>query len=552
MKYLLCSLLILQLFSCSAHIANPKVTSVSLSTASLSVDTSNGLVYDENNTLLEKLILNITVRESFQYLINVNGIELDTFLYEGDHKIPFEWSRLLPFDSLVIMTGVDVIPDEQTIIVSTSYITPQNVISLKSEYDHIVEGSSGNFYNENNELLEALVVKVTVTNNGLYTVGVNGIELDTTLLKGIHTLSFQWDEIIPVDTIRITAGVDGENYQQKISIPVIGAYFFNSPYLKYQWNLKAGDEAFMNTWGIDSSAHINIEPVWQSNRGSGVRVAVIDFDIDPFHEDLADNVIATYDAYLKVETLSPRTNKGYHGTMVAGVIGGVSQNEIGIVGVAPEVDLILISERSGFDDAAIRAFEYARDMGAQVINCSWGVNELREPLKDIIREMYESGITVVFAAGNNGADYDASGVEDISELPWVIGVGASTELNDYWDSSAYGAELEILAPGASVNSPAILGLDGMGANGSNRQKELVNENYQFWKGCSFSAPTVAAVVALMYAENPDLTPDQIRSYLIQSADKVGGVDASYNSNGYDQRRFYGKLNAYKAVMMSRN
>jgi serine protease len=170
-----------------------------------------------------------------------------------------------------------------------------------------------------------------------------------------------------------------------------------------------------------------------------------------------------------------------------------------------------------------------------------------------MKSLYNAGITIVFASGNNGADLDTNGSHDESEVPWVIGVGASGENNDVTTYSDYGQNIDLIAPGGDTQlSVGILGLDDMGFKGSRNQRNIVNNNYAFTDGTSFACPIVAGTVALMYSVNPSLTPAQIRDLLIHTTDKVGNTN--YNSNGFDvtKRRAYGKLNTTRAVTAASN
>ena len=95
-------------------------------------------------------------------------------------------------------------------------------------------------------------------------------------------------------------------------------------------------------------------------------------------------------------------------------------------------------------------------------------------------------------------------------------------------------------------SIGVLGIDDMGAKGSDNQNGLVNNNYAFTFGTSFAAPIVAGVVTLMYSVNPNITPKQVRDILIDTAEKVGGDDL-YEDEGFDTYRAYGKIHADRAV-----
>jgi len=280
-----------------------------------------------------------------------------------------------------------------------------------------------------------------------------------------------------------------------------------------------------------------------------VKVAVIDDGAQPTHEDLKDNIILTYNADNGSSIIYVQLPHGSHGNTCGGFI-VAPLNGKGIVGVAPESKLIAIRQNELDDAKTIEAFEYAKNNGAKVISCSWGSNDVSEILVSQLKKMYDAGITVVFASGNEGRTLDIDNVNDESEVEWVIGIGASTENNDVSSYSNYGKNIDLIAPGGdTLLSSGILGLDDMGTNGGYKQYNLVNNNYSFTDGTSFSTPVTAGVIALMYSINPNITPKEVRDILIQTADKVGGSsDASYDANGFDRRRAYGKINASKAVL----
>jgi len=110
---------------------------------------------------------------------------------------------------------------------------------------------------------------------------------------------------------------------------------YSEPYFKNAWHLQ-------RVKGTNPDSHINIFDAWNSGVfGDGVKVAVIDFEFNPFHEDIKDNVIETFN----VDTNSPEVIKSYphsrHGTGCADIIAG-EKNEVGTIGVAPHAKLILI------------------------------------------------------------------------------------------------------------------------------------------------------------------------------------------------------------------
>jgi len=319
------------------------------------------------------------------------------------------------------------------------------------------------------------------------------------------------------------------------------------PYYSYAWHINPDKNTLIEEgYQVEIESDIHLQEAWTITKGSQVKVAVIDEGFDIGHEDLASNVIVAYNIG---ENNSDVSSDGYgasHGSTCAGFI--VSPvNGKGIVGIAPEAKLIAIKQWNSSDADMIRGFEYAKNQGAKVINCSWGTGQVSQAVEAELKSLYDAGITVIFAAGNRQIDMDDEGYHDESESPWVIGVGATSEANDVTEYSDYGSQLDILAPsGNSLYSIGLLGIDDMGDEGSHNQKDLVNNNYTFTSGTSFSAPIVAGVVTLMYSANPNITPKQVRDILISTTEKVGG-DSLYKDEGFDTYRAYGKIHADRAV-----
>jgi len=322
----------------------------------------------------------------------------------------------------------------------------------------------------------------------------------------------------------------------------------NEPYFKYLWHLDASKSVLNASYNINENADIHIFKAWELSKGEGVKVAVIDDGAEPSHEDLQENIILTYNADDANEKVFFASENASHGNTCAGFIASPINGK-GIVGVAPKAKLIIIRQNEQSDAKAILAFEYAKNNAAKVISCSWGSNDVSEILVSELKKLYDAGITVVFASGNDGISLDKEGINDESEVEWVIGVGASGENNDITSYSNYGENIDILAPaGDTWTSLGVLGLDNMGTSGSRNQGNLVTNNYSFVDGTSFSTPITAGVIALMYAVNPNITPKEVREILIQTADKIASNDADYDNNGFDIQRAYGKINAEKAVL----
>lgn len=314
------------------------------------------------------------------------------------------------------------------------------------------------------------------------------------------------------------------------------------PLYGYAWHLHEAQEDFATRFNIDSDAGIAVEPLWHSVLGSGVTVAVLDDYFEPTHPDLQGRVIATFNARTGTSDVTPPSGTLAHGQMCAGLI-AAEANGIGITGVAPEADLILIGSAFYSDSDIIRAFEYAINSGADIISCSWGSYNVSEAVADTIKRAYEANITVIFAMGNDNINLDDGYYNDESELPWVIGVGSSSENNERSSYSNYGTALDCLAPGGiSLGLPAtdLSGYAGYTPSYDTLAYSYLGSDYAFIKGTSASAPVVAGAAALLKSLRPELTPDAVREQLITHADKIGS-DA-YDATGFNLYYGYGKIN----------
>lgn len=314
------------------------------------------------------------------------------------------------------------------------------------------------------------------------------------------------------------------------------------PLYKYAWHLHKPDEDFATRFGISDGAGIGIEPFWLRNRGAGVTVAVLDDYFEPTHPDLHGRVLDVYNAHTGTTVVTPPAGATAHGQVCAGLI-AAEANGIGIAGVAPEADLILIGSAFFSDADIIRAFEYAKSHGADVISCSWGSYSVSEAVADAIKSAYDANITVVFAAGNDNVNLDEGYYDDESELPWVIGVGSSSEYNVRSPYSNYGGALDCLAPGGvSIGLPGtdLSGYSGYSPAYDSLSYSYLGTDYAFLKGTSAAAPVTAGAAALIKSRYPGLTPDAVREMITAHAEKIGSDP--YDAAGFNPYYGYGKVN----------
>src|SRR6266545_2337297 len=285
---------------------------------------------------------------------------------------------------------------------------------------------------------------------------------------------------------------------------------------------------------------------WNTTTGSSsVVVAVIDEGIDKLHPDLQAN-IWTNPAEVAGNGIDDDGNgfiddvNGYnfagntgtipaenHATHVAGTIGAVGNNNTGVVGVNWHVSLMslkFIDGSAGSTADAIRACNYSRQMhdlwvstngmkgaNVRVLNNSYGGGGFNQSFFDAINTLNQSGILFVAAAGNapDSPDPDNDSVPHYPssyDAPNVISV-AATDSNDALASfSHFGAmSVHLGAPVVGILST------------------IANNTYSFFNGTSMATPHVAGAAALLLAQNPNLTVQQLKSLLIFNGDSVSSL-----------------------------
>lgn len=277
-------------------------------------------------------------------------------------------------------------------------------------------------------------------------------------------------------------------------------------------------------WGID---RVDAELVWPSgNTANPVKVGVIDTGISNKHSDLLANVKGG------INTINPKRNwndDNGHGSHVAGIIGALD-NGLGVVGVAPNVDLyaikVLNANGSGYLSDIIEGLDWAVNNNLKVVNLSLGTSSDIPSFHDAIIATKNAGVTVVAAAGNSGGTvlYPAA-------YPETIAVSATDNADQVTAWSSRGPEVDLAAPGSAIYST----YKGTG--------------YATLSGTSMAAPHVAGTAALVINTpvgaydanaNGQWDPSEVQQKLQDRATDLGlvGADSLYG---------YGLVNAYQAV-----
>jgi type VII secretion-associated serine protease mycosin len=254
---------------------------------------------------------------------------------------------------------------------------------------------------------------------------------------------------------------------------------------------------------------------WNTSRGKGVTVAVIDTGVNGNVAELRDAVTAGTDVsgLGSPDGQTPVGEDPNHGTMVASLLAGRGSGEgTGVIGIAPEADIITASVAFGQDTGAVisndeqiaEAVKWAVDSGADVINMSLTRNtsDWPESWDDAFTYAFENDVVIVAAAGNRGSGTSQVGAP--ATIPGVLTVaGVDRDKNASFDASSQGITIAVAAP-----SEDLVGV-------------LPDGGYVQWSGTSAATPIVAGLVALIRSEYPELDAANVIERLIRTADPHG-------------------------------
>ena len=379
-------------------------------------------------------------------------------------------------------------------------------------------------------------------------------------------------------------------------------------------NVVLNDARFADQWhlsrqndDVPGTGQIFADLAWDTTLGDpSVVVAVFDSGIDVDHPDLTGNMLpgfdsagssfgssppndtdarpecsATFDGRDVTSTCPNQTPyRESHGTSVAGVIAAVGDNGIGVAGVCPRCSILpvrLLGDEAASGLSIAAAFITAIDMGAWVINNSWGPGfSLFFPLSQSERDAFVYartqgraglGTVIVFAAGNDTSDVAG---DAYAAHPYTIAVAAVTNLDDWAYYSNFGAQIDVAAPsqglpeeqdGIPEDDFGIVTTDVSGNDGYDSGE--VNPGFS---GTSASSPVTAGVAGLVLSANPALTAEQVRLILTSTADKIVAdkidwtsvigedIEAlfAYDEAGHSIGFGYGRVNAAAAVAAAQN
>lgn len=223
-----------------------------------------------------------------------------------------------------------------------------------------------------------------------------------------------------------------------------------------------------------------------------------------------------------------------HGTHVAGIVGAVRNNSIGMNGICENVALMAVRtvpNGDEFDKDVANAIRYAVDNGADIINMSFGKNysPQKEAVYNAIRYAEENDVLLIAGAGNSAENIDKTinypnAYYDNSKekCKTFLAVGATSNRTSeslVAPFSNFGKKkLDIFAPGVQIYSTK------------------PDNTYEFEDGTSMAAPVVAGVAALIKSYFPEITAVQLRELLLESSDKYKKLKVALPDPGRQSKK----------------
>ena len=385
-------------------------------------------------------------------------------------------------------------------------------------------------------------------------------QLGSTVKRNFHALGWQLVELPPGRSVR-----DGLNALQKL-----GTVAAAEPdgWMVLEPTATPNDPLYGSQWHLP---RVGAPAAWDTTTGSSnIVVAIFDSGVNYTHPDLAPNMWRNpgetgmddqgrdkatngidddgngymddvfgidvvngsgdpIDVGFFETPITPATNAVFHGTMIAGLIGAVGNNGVGIAGLNWSVQIMAIRHYGG--DAAIpytnywshylAAWDYLLTMKRRGVNIrvtthSYAGTLESAAVRDAISSAGNEGILAVCAAGNNAANEDLFSLLPASfNLASVLSVAATTESDVLAGFSTFGGStVNLAAPGVNVTCTTSKGSGYTGGNGT-----------------SLSAPLVGAAAALLLAANPNLTVADIKSALFGSVDQPAALRGKVATHG---------------------
>jgi len=292
------------------------------------------------------------------------------------------------------------------------------------------------------------------------------------------------------------------------------------------------NERFYRQWGLK---RVEYEPLLEAatQMKQKVTIAILDTGIDSNHPALSSRIV-------KPVNFTTKNRKDYrdvngHGTHVAGIIAGVTNNKIGSKNIPVSIGKIMpikvIGPNGGQSKWIIAGVLYAVLNGAKVINISIGGPPFSKALQRAINFAWQKGAVIVAAAGNEGIEQ----VEYPAGYNFVLAVSAANENHERAKFSNWGMNIGVAAPGTSILSTTPI------YSTPNRLPF-----YDSLHGTSQATPLVSGLAGLLLAINPNLRNLEVIQMIQRAAIPIDGKNKQWN-----HYFGYGLLNAKNALNLSK-
>ena len=404
----------------------------------------------------------------------------------------------------------------------------------------------------------------------------NSIFYEETHVLQSAGLSFDTPEIeAKAATLLLRKHLEAKGFEDQVQLNYI-----------YQHSAIPNDPRYRGQkWHYDE---INLERAWDITTGGDIVVAVVDSGVVTEHPDLRDSYLRDEDNEIVGQDLVRDPDMGgdgdgidsdpsdvsdsggdipnsFHGTHVAGTIGAVTNNGVGVAGIMQQGRILPvrvlgvggvgttrdIAEGIRYSAGLSNDSASAPEQSADVINLSLGsANELCLPFLRVDRTLLRAvesairqGVVVVHAAGNDNCYYTTP----ISTVEDVISVGATDYFGEKAFYSNYGADIDLVAPGGGAAY-------GILSTSANDAAGAVYPNYRRLIGTSMAAPHVSGTIGLMLSVNSAITPVDINR-LISGTHTDAAASSIVRDIGPAERDDlygYGMLDAYKAVRVAKS
>jgi subtilisin-like proprotein convertase family protein/subtilisin family serine protease len=328
------------------------------------------------------------------------------------------------------------------------------------------------------------------------------------------------------------------------------------PLFKNQWHLKN-----LAQLGGIAGIDLNLSTAWNSYRGQGINVAVVDDGLQLSHPDLAANCFplssnrtqSLHFDFNNNDTNPAPTSDDVHGTSVAGLL-AASSNTLGGLGVAPEARLggLRLTADSTTPSTDASAFGWKNSV-FHIYNNSWGPSDdgmtTEAPDSVVLSAMERAvkfgrgglGCIFVWACGNGRVEGDNSNYDGYANSIYTIAVGAVSDRGSITTESESGANVVAVVPSSSLDRQGLcttdlVGKSGYNFDGSNDGSVIPTTNFKDlnytndFGMTSGATPLVSGVVALILQANPKLGWRDVQEILMRTARKVSPTDTDWKRN----------------------